>query len=185
MHMAIRRPRTFRWTRAHLARLPDDGNRYEVLDGELLVTPQARPSHQIVSVRLTSLLSAYVDAHALGTVVGPGAVVWKKNELQPDVQVIPARIPATTEADWSEFPMPSLVVEILSPGSERHDRYKKRDAYRSLGIPEYWIVDIERTQVQVFRPGIDDAEVVTDIVHWAPRAGLPSLVIDVRKLLGT
>ena len=80
------------WTRADLARLPDDGNRYEVLDGQLLVTPQATYAHQRVAIELAMRLEIYARQHAVAHVVGPGAVPFRKNELQPDVQVIPGRM---------------------------------------------------------------------------------------------
>jgi Uma2 family endonuclease len=72
-----------RWTRADLQDLPDDGNRYEVLDGALLVTPMASFDHQYVVSRLFGALTAYCEEHRLGRVVTPGAVVFGGNELQP------------------------------------------------------------------------------------------------------
>lgn len=181
---AGKRPRTFRWTRSWLARLPDDGNRYEVLNGELLVTPQAGPDHQGVAFVLGARLLTYCETHGLGSVVGPGTVIWAGNELQPDVQVIPARI--SRGAKWTDLPLPLLVVEVLSPGSERHDRGKKRDAYLSLGIPEYWIVDLGETRVLVSRSGDEGAReprVVTDTLAWQPRPDVEPLTIDVKALL--
>src|SRR6185369_2826864 len=80
------RPRIRPWTRADLARLPDDGNRYEVLDGALLVTPQASLPHQRVAFRLAVAIDAYTARHGVAHVVGPGAVPFGANELQPDVQ---------------------------------------------------------------------------------------------------
>ena len=178
-----RKPRPFRWTRAHLTRLPDDGNRYEVLNGELLVTPQAGPRHQWLGVELGATLMAYCNSHALGIVVGPGAVVFEKNELQPDVQVIPIARPIPVGTVWESLPLPILVVEILSPGSVRHDLHKKRSAYLGLGIPAYWAVDHEAKRVFVYEPGVDEPQLVTDTLHWQPRAGIPPLVIDLGALL--
>jgi Uma2 family endonuclease len=178
-----RTPRKFRWTRAHLTRLPDDGNRYEVLDGELLVTPQAAGWHQEIAVRLIVALHPYCLAHGAGSTLGPGAVVFGKNELQPDVLVVPGKIRPASMRTWTDFPNPTLVIEITSPGSERHDLIKKRDAYLHIGIPEYWVVDVVKRHVLVFHPGSDASVVVTDTLHWKPVTHAPALEIDVRALL--
>ena len=183
MPMVIGTRRTRRWTRADLARLPDDGNRYEVLDGELLVTPQARPFHQIVAGRLARALAPYCEAHGLGTVVGPGAVVWAKNELRPDVMVIPPGVRIPMAAKWEDFPTPALVIEVLSPGSERHDLGKKRDAYLRIGVRDYWVVDPERRRVLVFRPGVDEPVTESERVRWVPRHDVPPLELVVEVLL--
>ncbi len=176
-------PRPFRWTRAHLSRLPDDGNRYEVLNGELLVTPQARPEHQVVAMRLAVLLANYCDVNRIGWVVGPGAVVWKQNELQPDVLVTLGKAPSLRHKSWRTLPRPALVIEVLSPGSERYDLGKKREAYLAIGIAEYWVVDIEEAHIDVFRPGVEEPVRVTDSVVWAPAGAPTPLEIDVARLL--
>jgi Uma2 family endonuclease len=178
MHMATK---TRPWTRADLARLPDDGNRYEVLDGELLVTPQANPPHQWIATELASALRDYCTRHSLGVVVGQGAVVFGKNELQPDVEVIPCA-PGELARRWDDVPTPILVVEILSEGSTRHDRVTKRDAYRDRGIPVYWIVDPEERTVRVVRPDRAD-EVVADVLRWQPVSALEPLEIELSAIL--
>lgn len=173
--------RTFRWTRAHLARLPDDGQRYEVLNGALLVTPQAGASHQDVASYLIALLRPYCAHHQLGVTVGPGAVVWNDNELQPDVQVIPGVSRLAHGADWTAFARPVLVVEILSPGSDRHDRIEKRAAYMALGIAEYWMVNIAARTVTVCRPAHEDV-VIRDTLTWQPNPSVPALTIPLGEL---
>lgn len=186
MSMATRSPRTqrrWRWTRAQLARLPNDGNRYEVLGGELLVTPQAELRHQRIAIRMSHLLDEYCMRHGLGIVVGPGAVIWRQNELQPDVQVIPIRDPIAPGTRWEDQPFPILVVEVMSPGSRRHDLYTKRDAYLALPVSEYWIVDPDERRVLVFRPGADEPTGDPDVVEWRPQPTAPALTIDVRALL--
>jgi Uma2 family endonuclease len=178
-----RTPRKIRWTRAHLASLPDDGNRYEVLDGQLLVTPQARFRHQRIALRLSTAVERYCEAHGVGVVVGPGAVVFDNNELQPDLQVIPGPGPAALDPEWTDLPLPILVVEVLSSGSRRHDLVTKREAYLRIGIPEYWVVDVVKRHVLVCRPGSDASVVVTDTLRWKPVPHAPALAIDVRALL--
>jgi Uma2 family endonuclease len=178
MHMATK---TRPWTRADLARLPDDGNRYEVLDGELLVTPQANPPHQWIAAELMSALRDYCTRLRLGVVVGPGAVVFGRNELQPDVEVIPCAADDLAST-WDDVPTPILVVEILSEGSRRHDRVTKRDAYRDRGIPVYWIVDPAERTVCVVRPDRAD-EVVRDVLKWQPAGASKPLEIELGAIL--
>lgn len=170
------------WTRADLDRLPDDGNRYEVLDGVLLVTPQAAFDHQQAATSLAARLLAYCESHGIGTVVAPGAVPRGKSELQPDVQVIPGPRP-TRGAKWTALPTPILVVEVLSDSTRSRDLILKREAYERWQIPEYWIVDPEARVITVARPGEEDLQAI-DRLEWRPAAQLAPLVIDVRALFG-
>ena len=183
MGMAIK---TRRWTRADLSRLPDDGNRYEVLDGELFVTPQAAATHQYIAYRLVLTLGPYCDRHAIGWVPGPGAVVFEEqSELQPDVQVVPGVPRMRSEHEWKTLPLPLLVVEILSDSTARRDLGKKRDAYLRIGIPTYWVVDASERRVLIWAgPTAADAPVIeTDVLRWQPRADLPPLEITVDSIL--
>ena len=147
MHMAIK---TRPWTRDELARLPEDGQRYEVLRGELLVTPQASMAHQYVATMLGVHLAPYVRLHRLGIVAGPGAVVFEQNELQPDVMVVPVAVSQVT-MKWAAAPRALLVVEVLSYSTARRDMGIKREAYALLGIPEYWVLDVTGGELIVFR----------------------------------
>jgi Uma2 family endonuclease len=157
-----------RWTREDLERFPSDGNRYEVLDGELLVTPQASLDHQVVAARLANALYAYCNAHGVGLAVGPAAVRWGKNELQPDIEVIPDYRFGAGQT-WETAPRPILVVEVLSPFSvsRGRDLDAKRKAYLRLGIAEYWVVDHERRRVHVWSARRRE-RIVTDVLRWNP-----------------
>lgn len=181
MHMATK---IRRWTAADLESLPDDGNRYEVLDGELFVTPQAAYGHQRVALEIALALHGYCRTHALGEVVGPGAVVWAKNELQPDVEVIPGHHDPRLNQSWKDLPHPILVVEVLSDSTHRRDRGKKRMAYARLRIPTYWTVDLDERSVEVWSAGSPEPVVVTDVVRWAPVAKLPPLEIALDSIFG-
>lgn len=174
MNMATK---TRPWTRDDLARLPDDGNRYEVLDGELFVTPRASFDHQDIAMQLVVAIGAYVRAHAIGRVFAPGAVVFGKNELQPDIQVIPGAEQRPAGTDWTELPTPILVVEVLSDSTQLRDLGKKRLAYSRVGIETYWVVDQRGKRVLEFRPEIDEPRIITDDLRWQPLAKLPALEI--------
>ncbi len=177
--VAPRKP--FRWTRAHLAYLPDDGNRYEVLDGQLLVTPQASVPHQWIATRLILELAPFCTAHDLGAPLGPGAVIFRKNELQPDVLVVP-KFAGPLPDRWQELPLPHLVIEVLSRTTRRRDLVLKREAYLTLGIKGYWVIDRFERCAHIWTQGVDEPQVVTDIIRWQPLNAIPALEIPLSRV---
>lgn len=169
------------WTRADLARLPDDGNRYEVLDGRLLVTPQASYPHQRVATAIALALFGYERTAGPFSVVGPGAVPFGDNELQPDVQVIPGHHPEVEH--WTDLPVPVLVVEVLSASTRRRDFGIKLDAYLNrLGIPEVWLVDRHEPAIHVCRRG-EEPRVERGTVEWMAPGAREALVLDVQAVV--
>src|SRR5205809_8068166 len=145
MAMAISVPL---YTVDDLEHFPDDGNRYELLDGVLLVTPQAAAPHQIIASRIQWELAASLQKPGLAHVVGPGAVVRRpRTQLQPDILVYSARFAPTT--DWRRISDHWLAVEVLSNSSQVYDREFKRDAYLKLGVRQLWLVDWRRRRVEV------------------------------------
>ena len=160
MGMAITAPR---YTVYDLDAFPDDGNRYELLDGQLLVTPSPIQAHQIVANRLQFALSQIVvnsgDAH----VVGPGVVrVVPSLHLEPDILVYPAQF--GPDVAWDDISAHWLAVEILSPSSRIYDRDFKRDAYLAVGVREVWLVDTHVKSIEIFRNGF--LETVRDTLRW-------------------
>jgi Uma2 family endonuclease len=161
MGMAVSIPR---YTVADLDRLPDDGNRYELLDGVLLVTPAPGATHQIVASRIHVRLAAAVQDRGHAYVVGPGAIsVPPITQLQPDILVYPARFGPRT--DWAKVTQHWLAVEVLSRSSRIYDREVKRGAYFALGVPELWLVVWRDRSVEVWRPGRAPEE-VRDVIRW-------------------
>lgn len=162
MGMAVSIPR---YTVDDLARLPNDGNRYEVLDGVLLVTPAPSRAHQIVANRIQSRLTAAVEWPGFAHVVGPGAISRPpRTQLQPDILVSPARFGPRT--DWAKVTEHWLAVEVVSRSSRVYDREVKRGAYFALGVRELWLVDYRDLAVEVWRsPGAH--EVVRDVIRWS------------------
>lgn len=159
MAMAISVPL---YTVDDLGDFPRDGNRYELLDGVLLVTPAPSMSHQLVASRLQVRLAVVLGSQA--NVVGPGAVVrLPKTQLEPDILVFPSGVPAG--AHWREIQEHWLAVEILSPSSRVYDREFKRDAYLALGVRQVWLVDPWDRSVDVCR-GAGDSETVRDVLRW-------------------
>jgi Uma2 family endonuclease len=147
-----------------LENFPDDGNRYELLDGVLLVTPQAAASHQIVASRIQTELAISLQKPGLAHVVGPGAVVRMPNtQLQPDILVYPARFSPCT--DWRKITEHWLAVEIFSRSSRIYDREFKRDAYFALGLQQVWLVDWRDRSVEVCAAK-GKSSVVRDTIRW-------------------
>jgi Uma2 family endonuclease len=169
------------WTFDELHSLPDDGNKYELIHGELFVTPAPSVEHETVAARLSQLLSPYIAANGLGLLFRPRAVFrYRDSEVEPDLMVRQPHSPG--ETDWARLPTPRLVVEIGSPSTWRRDRTYKRDFYLESGISEYWILDTERRTLTVIRPDADDVT-TAGVLQWQPLTEAPPLAIDVAELV--
>jgi Uma2 family endonuclease len=173
MAMAISVPL---YTVDDLEKFPNDGNRYELLDGVLVVTPQPAAVHQVVVSRIQVKLAYALDK--LAHVVGPGAVVRMPNtQLQPDILVYPARFSALT--DWPKITEHWLAVEVLSPSSRIYDREFKRDAYFALGVQQVWLVDWRDQSVEVCTAK-GESRVERNQIRW--RIALTDVVVDLREV---
>ncbi len=132
------------WTWDDYLRLPADGQRYEIIHGVLYVSPAPRLLHQLVTTRLTELLSAFVRRRRLGVVLtAPVDVLLPDvaNPVQPDILFLSRdNLPDFEEAQSFQG-VPDLVVEVLSRSTSRIDREVKLKAYEEAGVTEYWIVD--------------------------------------------
>lgn len=166
------------WTLDELHRLPDDGNKYELVRGELFVTPAPTNNHEEIGARLHALLAPYIAAHKLGYVLRPRAIVrFDGSEVEPDLMVRAAH----GRGNWDDAPLPILVVEVASSSTRRRDHAQKRAFYLDTGVTEYWIVDPEERSVTVVRRGVDDA-VARDSVTWSPNGASEPLAIAVPAL---
>ena len=168
------------WTLEQLHRLPEDGNTYEVIHGDLFVSPAPRVRHQNVANVLADILRPFVQRWGLGRVVHPRNVIrFSNSEVEPDLMVRPVADPG--EDDWARLPLPELVVEVVSGTSRLRDYNQKRSFYLELGIPEYWIVDGQRRAITVVRPGAADHK-TADLLTWHPHGAGEALPIDVRAM---
>ena len=140
------------WTYHDLKRTPDDGRRYEIFDGELVVTPSPGPPHQFAVVELTVLFHDLLRDVAIAIVSPVDVVLSWTRVVIPDVVVV-RRQRSAIITDRAVEGAPDLVVEVLSPKSSRRDRYRKARLYARVGIPEYWIVDPRAKTVEVYALG--------------------------------
>jgi Uma2 family endonuclease len=168
------------WLAADLADLPDDGNRYEVIDGELHVTPAPSLNHQEAVARLYMILAPYVDAQRCGhAFIGPADITFSPARgVQPDVFVMPRTGPRRPRT-FIEVGRLLLAAEVLSASTARWDRVTKRKVYREHNVPEYWIVDLDARAFERSTPADEKPEVIRDRLTWQPEGAAEPLVIDV------
>jgi Uma2 family endonuclease len=171
----VRGAKQGQWTYKDYAALPDDGQRYEIIDGVLYMAPSPNEWHQSAVGEFFSYLRTYVKLAGLGRVYfAPFDVELAYNVVvQPDVlvvlnenlsKIIPSRV----------IGAPDLVVEVASPGTATHDRRKKQDAYARAGVPEYWIADPAARTIEVFTL---EGTAYRSLGVFEGPAILPSLVI--------
>ncbi|MGH7483488.1 MAG: Uma2 family endonuclease [Longimicrobiales bacterium] len=172
------------WTYEDYARLPDDGNRYEILDGEVLVTPGPSPKHQSVSRNLILALHPYVERHGLGVVLQDVDLLFEEGQyLRPDLVFVPASARAGITERGIES-APALVIEILSPTSGAIDHVRKPRRYADFGVPEYWLADRFKRAMWIYdlATGGGDPRCVEDRLIWRPAGASEALDVDVAEL---
>jgi len=178
MEMALTVPQ---YTVADLELLPDDGNRYEVLVGTLLVTPSPGSAHQGIAARLSALFASHILGRRL-VLFSPGVVTLPPlTQLEPDLLVVPPRFAPGTP--WVEITEHWLAVEIVSRSSRVYDREFKRDAYLALGVHEVWLVDVRDRSIELCtRGGGDVGRVVRDALTWSAPTGEVSVRVELADL---
>ncbi len=162
--------------------LPDDGNRYEVVHGELLVSPTPRLWHQELIGRLYAPLRVYLTSELLGLVLtSPADISWGVDVLvQPDVFVVPLEEARLQE--WSQVRHLLLAVEIVSPSSARADRFTKRRLYQEQGVPLYWMVDGDAALIEVWTPDVELPVIERERVTWHPAGAARPFILDLSEL---
>jgi Uma2 family endonuclease len=172
-----------RWTakavRQLMAEAPLASPRYEVVDGELLVTPSPPHPHQMAVTLLLVALSNYLDVEPVAvSCVSPSDIELEPDHVvQPDVYVVTREEAGRLAVEG--FPGRSLLVaaEVVSPSSGRYDRVKKRPLYLRH-VSEYWIVDTDARLVERWRPAEDRPEILTDTLTWHPTGATTAFRLD-------
>jgi Uma2 family endonuclease len=172
-------------TRADLDGFPDDGQRRELIDGELFVSPKPARRHQRVLGRVFRLLAAYEDRRGGEAILEPNDDYSQRTHLEPDVVYVAAEHAHRLSPRGVEG-APDLVVEVSSPSTRRFDLIRKRAVYEREGVAEYWFVDLEHDQIQVYRltGGYYDEPMIVGRGETLTSPGLPGLALDVDEALG-
>jgi Uma2 family endonuclease len=164
-----------------IERNPLNTPRYELVDGVLLVTPGPSYAHQSAVGRMYWLLANYFETQpGLGEVfMSPADVMPEQGTtVAPDVFVVPR-----DEGRRIRLGGPArnlmLVVEVLSPRDRSGDRGRKRRLYQRT-IPEYWIVDTVAEQIELWRPGFNEALMHSERLEWHPAGSTVPFVMDIR-----
>jgi len=146
---------SLRWTSSDLEVLPDDGKRYEIIDGELYMSKQPHYHHQYVCSEILGQLRDWAKKTGLGRVIfALGLIFAEDNDVVPDVVWISdKRLATALREDGKLHSAPDLVIEVLSPGlsNEKRDRDAKLKLYSRRDVEEYWIVDWRARKVEVYR----------------------------------
>ena len=168
-----------RWTAEMVRALPDDGNRYELIDGELLVSPSPRLVHQQATALLWQALYTYVRAQNVGRAyMSPADIELEPETIaQPDVFVVPLAA-GRGPRDWTDISSLLVAAEVLSPSTARDDRVTKRRFYARKHVPEYWVVDADARVIERWRPGDSRPELLDERLEWHPAGAAEPLVLD-------
>jgi Uma2 family endonuclease len=141
-----------RVTYAELEQWPDDGRRYELYGGEVIVVPAPLPIHQVVALRVYDVLKPYAEANGGLALCSPLDIVFSEYDvLQPDVVFFDAERRGRINLQAAIRIVPNLVVEVLSRSTAARDRGRKRKVFARYGVPEYWIIDPSVQTLEVLR----------------------------------
>ena len=175
-------PATKRWSVEEVRAMQDADRawpRYELVDGELLVTPAPTWTHQKAVVQLLLALADHLQRQPVGEVVASPADIELElgTVLQPDVFVVPVR-DVPPGGTWRDVRGLLLAVEVLSPSSGRHDRVTKRRFFQRAGVPEYWIVDADSRVIERWRAGDERPELLDATLAWHPTGADEPFTLD-------
>ncbi|HEX5973017.1 MAG TPA: Uma2 family endonuclease [Gemmatimonadaceae bacterium] len=175
-----------RWSarevRALIEESPLASPRYELVDGELLVTPSPGYPHQRAVARLLVALHEYARAEGIGEALASPFDVELEPETitQPDIFVISPDEGRRMQRDGLPSLALLLTVEVLSPGSSRHDRVRKRPLYQRH-VPEYWIIDLDARIIERWRTSEDRPEIIETTLEWRPDGTAEPFMLDVER----
>lgn len=165
--------------------LPDDAKRYEIIEGEVSMTPAPSPRHQEIQLRLSSALFFHVNKHSLGTVLTSpiDLVLSMVDVVQPDVLFV-ARERSHIIAKKNLVGIPNLIVEILSPSSTTRDQKEKLNLYQRYGLPEYWIVNPDSQIIEVYLAAANRLEKVETLKTGEELHArqIPGLVLELTEI---
>jgi Uma2 family endonuclease len=171
------------YTADMVRRLPNDGNLYEVVHGELLVTPAPRVWHEEVATRLLIAVREYLGRHPVGLAFGSRSdLSWGKDDVlvSPDLFVVP--LDEARRLDWLALRTVLLAAEVLSPSTKRADRFTKRRLYQEHEVPLYWVIDPDEHVAEVWLPGDQFPRFERAILEWSPAGATEPFTLGLADL---
>lgn len=182
MQTAIKIPEPLKLTYEDYLLLPED-KRYEIIDGELFMTPSPKTMHQRLIVKLFRIIDDFVSKGELGEVfIAPYDVALSKHDIvQPDI-IFVSKERSNIITELNIQGSPDMVIEILSPSTKERDLVLKRKLYAAFGIKEYWIVDPENEKITLLTLGKIGYEDQGGIKGGCKSLLLKGLKIDIAKL---
>jgi Uma2 family endonuclease len=175
-----------RWTSREVRQLIHDSPlatpRYELVDGELLVTPSPAFRHQLAVSRLLHVIMQYLEAEPVGVAITSPSDVELEPEFitQPDLFVVPMDESRRVMREGMPVRNLLLAVEMLSPSSSHHDRIRKRPLYQRH-VPDYWIVDLDARVFEVWAPNDDRPRLETETLSWHPVGAATAFTLDLPR----
>jgi len=169
------------WTFDDLAGLPDDRNRYEILQGELIVSCSPGGTHQIVLGRLSVALEHAAKTSKFGTpIIGPFTVRFSaSNVAAPDLLAISVdQYPQCSDEKFDGAP--AFITEVVSSSSVKTDRQRKAALYMEYGVQEYWVVEPDQQRILVHLPGDPGPRIVID--GSLQSVLIPTMVVELATL---
>lgn len=163
--------------------LPDDGNTYEVVHGELLVSPAPRLWHEEVNGRLFETVRAFLRRQPVGLAFGSRSdLSWGLRDVlvSPDLFVVP--LEEARRLDWLTLRTVLLAAEVLSASSARADRFTKRRLYQERGVPLYWLIDPDARAAEIWRPTDDFPTVERTALIWHPEGATEAFRLELAEL---
>ncbi len=169
-------PNQGEWTYDSYAALPDDGKRYEIIDGVLYMAPAPNDVHQEIVALIIFYLIPYVKLTGRGRVLAApiDVALNARSVVQPDVLVLLEEKDTTKHKPSQTIRPPDLAIEVSSPATARYDRLKKYNAYAHAGVKEYWIVEPVRRTVEIFILGEDGYH---SLGTFSGEQTLPSMIV--------
>jgi Uma2 family endonuclease len=172
------------YTREMVLAFPDDGNRYELVYGELLVSPSPVTPHQRVVGRVYHALANYIEANPVGEVLlSPADISWGRPYdvlVQPDVFVVGH--PDAGTDDWSAMRTFHLFIEVLSPSTARYDRFTKRRLYQDMKVPLYWVIDVAHQRAEIWTPEATAPVMESNRLEWGLPGSAEPFALELKTL---
>lgn len=172
-----------KYTVDDLDAMPEDGNRVEIIDGELFVTPPPIVHHQRAQMALIAQLVPFVRSMGAELLAAPtGVRVSRFTQVEPDLLAVARMTDIDESTRYISMSRLLLAIEVLSPSTRTIDRDRKRRLYVSEGVREYWTVDTKKRIVEVWTAATETPRVLTETLRWQPLPDCDALTIDLVAL---